>query len=333
MNVLSAVAIRVGSSPEEIAQKTDLDIHTLAENPSAIYLGIPIEEIEGLNAVERILLDHELRLELSKRSHWVGFVDADGGIDLRIAPTADAQVITSLPDKASVEVLYHRTQWLYIRAERGSGYVLSDSIVPQEHRTPATTKWMGNLRDLSDNHSGVDCVDDHRTYDSPTVEPHSSVAAPNHPPDTPVTSRALEQDARSTLQDLDPKLYDALQSNIQNGLQQNNILFYTVLDESRALYRKALWMYRILFLLGVSALAASFLLAYIFRSSPAMLIGAVAIMAGIAIVTFLVFFVTRPLDTLQRHHKLILWLDSVGTAKSERAIDSVTVHGYTDKSS
>lgn len=271
INAFASVAARLDSTAEDIVRKTNLDIRTLIQQPSAVYHGIPAEEIKGLTASERILLDYELRQELSRRSHWLGIVDGGGGATLHIAPAAEAKMIAVLPERTSVEVVSYATlQWLYIRTAKGSGYVLRDRISPLPQKVTATTQ--------SYNRSGA-------------ADQKSA--------------------AKDGLRAHDPKLYDALQDNIQRGLQKNNKLLNTVRGEATALYRKILWIYRVLFLLGISASAASILLAYMFRNSPAMLIASTVFMGGIAFVAFLIFFATRPLDTLQKYRGQISWLNSV----------------------
>lgn len=273
VNAVASLATRVGSTPEEIVRKTNLGTRALVSNPTA--------EIQGLSAYELVLLDYELRQELSKCFRWFGSVDSDEGVALRIAPAADAKLIALLPQKTLVEVVSHTSHWLYVCAASGSGYVLKGTIVPLSQKVVGMTPW----------------------------EETNSLAE-------------QESATRNTLRSYDSKLHDALQLSIQNGLQKNDMLLNTVRCEAMNLYRKILWVYRVLFLLGVSAFAASILLAYLFRDSPTMLVSSVVLMGGIAFVAFLIFFATRPLSTLRRYHEYNSWLDSADMAESSHRFNS-----------
>ena len=101
----------------------------------------------------------------------------------------------------------------------------------------------------------------------------------------------------------DPELYAAWKTHVENGFANNQRMFQQVLEGFMNPYWTTVWMYRILFGLGV----ASFLVA-MGLSAFANKEGYTLVFGGISAVTLLAFFFNRPLQALEENLQFITWL-------------------------
>ena len=101
---------------------------------------------------------------------------------------------------------------------------------------------------------------------------------------------------------VDPEVYDAWKSHIINGFKQNNDMFNNVLDAFMRPYWMTVWMYRILFAVGLLGFLAAAVLGVLRGVTFA------AVFGGISVVTFLAFFIGQPLRALEQNLQFITWL-------------------------
>jgi hypothetical protein len=134
----------------------------------------------------------------------------------------------------------------------------------------------------------------------------------------------------SSLRELDPDLYKAWSEHIKQGFANNNIMFNRVLEGFMRPYQTTIWMYRILFAIGVASFIASVVMAIVMRDKPAATaISATAIFGGLSIVAFLSYFVSRPLQALEENLQFITWLGIVYNTYWTRLVnttDAATQH-------
>lgn len=101
----------------------------------------------------------------------------------------------------------------------------------------------------------------------------------------------------------DPKLYAAWRTHIENGFKNNETMFKRVLDAFMNPYWSTVWMYRILFGVGIAAFVVAALTALIQNNVVTTLI-----FGGLSVTAFLSFFVSKPLQALEENLQFITWL-------------------------
>lgn len=108
-----------------------------------------------------------------------------------------------------------------------------------------------------------------------------------------------------SLKEADPALYAMWRKHIEQGFQHNEAMFQRVLNAFMNPYWTTVWMYRILFGVGI----AGFLVAALLGIQGNLV--ATAIFAGLSVVSFLSYFVSRPLQALEENLQFITWLGIV----------------------
>lgn len=101
----------------------------------------------------------------------------------------------------------------------------------------------------------------------------------------------------------DPELYAAWREHMQRGFEHNQIMFDQILNGFMNPYWTTVWMYRILFGVGVGAFVMAAILAVLGRGDVA-----VGIFGGLSIAAFLAYFVNHPLRALEENLQFITWL-------------------------
>ncbi len=101
----------------------------------------------------------------------------------------------------------------------------------------------------------------------------------------------------------DPELYAAWREHVRAGFAQNNTMFRRILDAFMEPYYTTLWMYRILFGLGVVAFVAAIIVSIWLREPLFALV-----FGGLSVGAFLSYFISRPLRALEENLQLITWL-------------------------
>ena len=100
-----------------------------------------------------------------------------------------------------------------------------------------------------------------------------------------------------------PELYEAWRKHVENGLNNNNLMFKRILEGFMNPYWTTVWMYRILFAIGVGA----FLVAAYLGIRDGATAGTV-LFGGLSIATLIAYFVSRPLQALEENLQFITWL-------------------------
>jgi len=117
------------------------------------------------------------------------------------------------------------------------------------------------------------------------------------------------------LSDADPELYAAWRKHIEQGFENNQTMFSRILAGFMNPYWITVTMYTLLFAVGV----ISFVVAVILglraagagaaqADAMASLLGSSAIFGGLSVVTFLTYFISRPLQALEENLQFITWL-------------------------
>jgi hypothetical protein len=101
----------------------------------------------------------------------------------------------------------------------------------------------------------------------------------------------------------DEELYKFWSDHVKNGLVRNDEMFRRILNAFMKPYYATVWMYGILFAVGVlSFIAAAALSVYYQQPMYAMIFG------GLSVVAFLGYFIGRPLRSLEENLEFITWL-------------------------
>ena len=101
----------------------------------------------------------------------------------------------------------------------------------------------------------------------------------------------------------DPELYAAWRAHVRAGFEQNSTMFRRILDAFMEPYYTTIWMYRILFGLGVLAFVAAIVVSIWWREPLFALV-----FGGLSIGAFLSYFISRPIRALEENLQLITWL-------------------------
>ncbi len=100
----------------------------------------------------------------------------------------------------------------------------------------------------------------------------------------------------------DPVLYEAWRNHMTTGFKQNNLMFKSILNAFMRPYNITVAMYVVMFLVGIGGFVAAVAMAASSQLPFAALFG------GMSVVSFLTFFVSRPLRSLEKNLLFITWL-------------------------
>ena len=123
-----------------------------------------------------------------------------------------------------------------------------------------------------------------------------------------VGERLPVPESGGTLAQTDPQLYSFWRLHMQKGFENNQTMFDQVLKGFMSPYWTTVWMYRILFAVGILAFVAAIAMAYVSRDNPTTAIGTAAVFGGLSIASFLSYFLSRPLQALEENLQFITWL-------------------------
>ena len=101
----------------------------------------------------------------------------------------------------------------------------------------------------------------------------------------------------------DPELYAAWRAHVRAGFEQNSTMFRRILDAFLEPYQTTIWMYRILFGLGVVAFVAAIGVSIWLREPMFALV-----FGGLSVGAFLSYFISRPIRALEENLQFITWL-------------------------
>ncbi len=105
------------------------------------------------------------------------------------------------------------------------------------------------------------------------------------------------------LAEADPQLYAAWRAHVENGFKNNETMFRRVLEAFMNPYWSTVWMYRILFGVGIVSFVVAALIALLQNNIVTTLI-----FGGLSVASFLSFFIRRPLQALEENLQFITWL-------------------------
>jgi hypothetical protein len=101
----------------------------------------------------------------------------------------------------------------------------------------------------------------------------------------------------------DEKLFEYWREHIHDGFERNNEMFKQILRGFMRPYWTTIWMYRILFAIGILFFAAAAGLYVVTQN-----LYVTGLFCGLGVVTFLRFFIGLPLQALEQNLKFITWL-------------------------
>ena len=124
-----------------------------------------------------------------------------------------------------------------------------------------------------------------------TTDDKSSLAPPlNLPMPTPESGK------------VDKEIYEAWKEHMIEGYRHNSEMFSKVLDAFMRPYWITVRMYQLLFVIGI----LGFILAVVFSAWKGLELG--LLFGGLTVATFLTFFVSQPLRSLEQNIQFITWL-------------------------
>ena len=123
------------------------------------------------------------------------------------------------------------------------------------------------------------------------------------------------------LAEADPQLYAAWRQHIEQGFQNNQDMFQRILAAFMTPYYTTIWMYRILFGLGIAAFAVAVFMA-LRAPDASTAIWTSAIFGGLSVATFLGYFLSRPLQALEENLQFITWLGLIYNTYWSRLVNS-----------
>jgi ABC-type multidrug transport system fused ATPase/permease subunit len=127
-------------------------------------------------------------------------------------------------------------------------------------------------------------------------------ATPSQPAER-LPEQTLAQNVATPAAVRDPELYAAWKTHIENGFTNNQLMFQQLLNGFMNPYWTTVWMYRILFGLGVASfLVAAGLSAFTGKEGYTLVFG------GLSALSLLAYFFNRPLQALEENLQFITWL-------------------------
>ncbi|HXF64885.1 MAG TPA: N-acetylmuramidase domain-containing protein, partial [Caldilineaceae bacterium] len=103
--------------------------------------------------------------------------------------------------------------------------------------------------------------------------------------------------------EVDPELYAAWRRHILDGFEHNQEMFERLVEAFMGPYHATVWMYRVLFAVGLSAfVVAAVLSAWTGQAWFGVIFG------GLGLASFISYFLSRPLRALEENLNFITWL-------------------------
>jgi hypothetical protein len=133
---------------------------------------------------------------------------------------------------------------------------------------------------------------------APTARGGSVEAQVSRPPSFLTLAGTKQEDIP-----LDAEMIADWRKHVRDGYERNNEMFTQILRGFMRPYWTTIWMYRILFAMGVLFFAAAAVL-YVMTQD----IYVTGIFCGLGVITFLRFFIGLPLQALEQNLKFITWL-------------------------
>jgi hypothetical protein len=131
---------------------------------------------------------------------------------------------------------------------------------------------------------------------SPNESPPASLELPSLLPD------ATDGGKQTNAVPLDKALYNAWKEHMIGGYKQNSLMFKQVLDAFMKPYWISVRMYQLMFVVGILGFLAAVVLGIWQGYELA------AVFGGLTTVSFLAFFISKPLVSLEQNLQFITWL-------------------------
>jgi hypothetical protein len=172
---------------------------------------------------------------------------------------------------------------------------------------PAVRLPVGNGGAASDTRPAIKPVEIKGPAEPGPEQPAAPVKPPNANQQEPGGTSFLPPPTVSEgLAKMDPELYKSWREHMVAGFKHNEEMFSRVLEAFMRPYHTTVWMYRILFGVGIcSFVFAAILSAWTKDSMFGLIFG------GIGVVSFLSYFLSRPLQALEENLQFITWLGVV----------------------
>jgi hypothetical protein len=103
------------------------------------------------------------------------------------------------------------------------------------------------------------------------------------------------------IHETNPELYAAWRKQIQRGLENSNTICSQILSTFMKPYHSVIWMYRILFALGILAFITAAILVYLLQDTPFKALFMAALFVGLGSFSLLSWFLSRPLQSLEKN--------------------------------
>jgi hypothetical protein len=132
------------------------------------------------------------------------------------------------------------------------------------------------------------------TKPDPAVDPAT--------PENHAASPRLELPPPTAPEHVDSEIFAAWKEHMIQGYQHNSQMFSGLLNAFMRPYWQTVWMYRLMFFVGI----LGFVLAAALGATLGIEFG--ALFGGLTVAAFLAFFVSRPLQSLEQNIILITWL-------------------------
>jgi len=102
---------------------------------------------------------------------------------------------------------------------------------------------------------------------------------------------------------VDEELREVWRAHIKQGFENNQKMFSQILDAFMKPYYTTVWMYRILFVVGILAFVAALIFGFTKESFSFSLV-----FGGLSVASFLTYFLSKPLRSLEENLQFITWL-------------------------
>jgi len=138
--------------------------------------------------------------------------------------------------------------------------------------------------------------DDNETFQkvSPQAAPAAAPAEAPAPGQLPLPAVGGE---------VDEALREAWRAHIKQGFENNQKMFSQILDAFMKPYYTTVWMYRILFAVGILAFVAALIFGFTKQEFSFSLV-----FGGLSVASFLTYFLSKPLRSLEENLQFITWL-------------------------
>lgn len=138
--------------------------------------------------------------------------------------------------------------------------------------------------------------DDNETFQKVSPQPVAAEAPAEAPAPSQLPLPAVGGE-------VDEALREAWRAHIKQGFENNQKMFSQILDAFMKPYYTTVWMYRILFAVGILAFVAALIFGFTKQEFSFSLV-----FGGLSVASFLTYFLSKPLRSLEENLQFITWL-------------------------